>query len=108
MNRLQKKCVIATAGVHLLLVVILFVGPAFFYSKPKADDLQVLDVIPANLIDAPFNSGVANAHRRRPRRWLRRNRLRPRPWSLRPRAGDRRKLKKPSRSNRRTNCRRMI
>ena len=61
MNRLQKKCVIATTGVHLLLIVILFVGPAFFYSKPKADDLQVLDVIPANLIDAPFNSGVANA-----------------------------------------------
>ncbi len=61
MNRLQKKCVIGTAGVHLLLIVILFVGPAFFYSKPKADDLQVLDVIPANLIDAAFNSGVANA-----------------------------------------------
>ncbi len=61
MNRLQKKCVIATAGVHLLLIVILFVGPAFLYSKPKADDLRVLDVIPANLIDAPFNSGVANA-----------------------------------------------
>jgi TonB family protein len=61
MNRLQKKCVIATAGIHLLLVVILFVGPAFFYSKPKADDLRVLDVIPANLIDAQFNSGVANA-----------------------------------------------
>jgi protein TonB len=39
----------------------LVVGPAFFYSKPKADDLQVLDVIPANLIDAAFNSGVANA-----------------------------------------------
>jgi protein TonB len=61
MNRLQKKCVMATAGVHLLLLVILFVGPAFFYSKPKADDLQVLDVIPAHLIDAAFNSGVANA-----------------------------------------------
>jgi protein TonB len=61
MNRLQKKCVIGTAGVHLLLAVILVVGPAFFYSKPKADDLQVLDVIPANLIDAAFNSGVANA-----------------------------------------------
>jgi TonB family protein len=61
MNRLQKKCVIATAGVHLLLIVILFVGPAFFYSRPKADDLQVLDVIPAHLIDAAFNSGVANA-----------------------------------------------
>jgi TonB family protein len=61
MNRLQKKCVMATAGVHLLLIVILFVGPAFFYAKPKADNLQVLDVIPANLIDAEFNSGVANA-----------------------------------------------
>jgi len=52
MNRLQKKCVIGIVGVHLLLGVILVVGPAFFYSKPKADDLQVLDVIPANLIDA--------------------------------------------------------
>jgi protein TonB len=61
MNRLQKKCVIGIAGVHLLLGVILAVGPAFFYSKPKADDSKVLDVIPANLIDAAFNSGVANA-----------------------------------------------
>src|SRR5476649_754534 len=61
MNRLQKKCVIATAGFHLLLLVILFVGPAFFNSKPKVDDTQVLDVIPANLIDAAFNSGVKNA-----------------------------------------------
>jgi protein TonB len=61
MNRLQKKCVIGIAGGHLLLVVILVVGPAFFYSRPKADDMQVLDVIPANLIDAAFNSGVANA-----------------------------------------------
>jgi TonB family protein len=61
MNRLQKRCVIVTAGVHLLLIVILFVGPAFFYARPKADDIQVLEVIPANLVDAPFSSGVANA-----------------------------------------------
>ena len=82
MNRLQKKCVIATAGIHLLLMVILFVGPAFFYSKPKADDLQVLDVIPANLIDAAFNSGVANATPPPPAPVVRRHRaataLRPR------------------------------
>jgi protein TonB len=58
MNRLQKKCLIATAGFHLLLVVILLVGPGFFASKPKPDDTQVLDVIPANLIDAAFSSGV--------------------------------------------------
>jgi TonB family protein len=61
MNRLQKKCLIATAGFHLLLLVILFVGPAFFNSKPKVDDSQVLTVIPANLIDAAFNSGVKGA-----------------------------------------------
>jgi TonB family protein len=61
MNRLQKKCLIATAGFHLLLLVILFVGPAFYNSKPKVDDSQVLDVIPANLIDAAFNSGVKGA-----------------------------------------------
>ena len=61
MNRLQKKCAIVTVGFHLLLVVILIVGPGFFAPKPKADDLQILDVIPANLIDAAFNSGVHNA-----------------------------------------------
>jgi TonB family protein len=61
MNRLQKKCVMATAGIHLLLLVILIVGPAFFMPKSKTDDFHVLDVIPANLIDASFNSGVANA-----------------------------------------------
>jgi protein TonB len=61
MNRLQKKCVIVTVGLHLLLLTLLFVGPAFFSPRPNADDIRILDVIPANLIDAPFNSGVANA-----------------------------------------------
>jgi TonB family protein len=61
MNRLQKKCLVATAGFHLLLLVILLVGPAFFSANQKVDDSQVLDVIPANLIDAQLNSGVKNA-----------------------------------------------
>jgi TonB family protein len=61
MNRLQKKCVIATAGFHLLLLVILFVGPAFFWAREKPDDSQVLDAIPSNLVDAALNSGVKNA-----------------------------------------------
>lgn len=61
MSRMQKKCVLGTAGVHLLLLVILIVGPAFFAPRPKTDDLQVLDVIPANLIDAQFSSGVRGA-----------------------------------------------
>ena len=61
MNRLQKKCVIATAGIHLLLLLILVFGSAFFSSRPKPDDTQLLDVIPANLIDAAVSSGVKGA-----------------------------------------------
>jgi len=61
MNRQQKKCVIVTAGIHLLLLLILIVGPAFFAPKAKTEDVHVLDVIPANLVESAFNSGVANA-----------------------------------------------
>ena len=69
MNRLQKKCVIATAGFHLLLLVILFVGPAFFWAREKPDDTPVLDVIPANLVDAALTAASkAPSHRPRQHR----------------------------------------
>ncbi len=61
MNRLQKKCLIATAGFHLLLVLTIVFGAAFFTSHPKPDETELLTVIPANLIDAAFNSGVKAA-----------------------------------------------
>ena len=99
MNRLQKKCVIVTAGIHLLLLLILIVGPAFFSPKPKDDDLQVLDVIPANLIDAPFNSGVANAAPPPPAPV--RPAAPPCPWS-RPRSRSPRKRSRPSPSSRKS------
>jgi TonB family protein len=60
MNRLQKKCLVAAAGTHLLIVVAVLCS-GFITSKPKVDDSQVLDVIPPNLIDAAFNSGVKGA-----------------------------------------------
>ena len=59
MTRLQKKCLIAAAGTHLLVVVVVLCS-GFITSKPKQDDTQVLDVIPSVLIDAAFNSGVKN------------------------------------------------
>ena len=65
MNRLQKKCVIGTAGIHLLLLTILIFGPAFFNRQPKQDN-TVLDVIPANLVDAALNSGVRDAQAPQP------------------------------------------
>ncbi len=61
MNRLQKKCVIVTAGVHLLLIVILFVGPAFFYSKPKVNGEPTIDMIPDKVIDGLLSSGEPDA-----------------------------------------------
>jgi TonB family protein len=66
MNRLHKKCFIASAGTHLLLVVILFVGPAFLSAKnPKSEDLQILDFVPPRTVDAlvAANSGGAPMQR---------------------------------------------
>lgn len=61
MNRLQKKCLIATAGLHLSLVLILVFGAAFFTERSKPDETQLLDVISPILIDEAFNSGVKGA-----------------------------------------------
>jgi TonB family protein len=60
MNRLQKKCVIATAGIHLLLLLVLVFGSAFFSPRPKPDDTQLLNVISSTTVDAALNSGVRN------------------------------------------------
>ncbi len=57
MNRTEKKCLFASVGFHLLLVVILLVGPAFLSSRNKYDDLPVIDFIPSKLIDGPFAGG---------------------------------------------------
>jgi TonB family protein len=65
MDRLQKKCFIASAGVHLLLALILLVGPAFLVSKSKPDDLPILDFVPLKTVDA-LVSGGGNPHAKPP------------------------------------------
>lgn len=57
MNRLHKKCFIASAGTHLLLMLILFVGPAFFSPKSKLEEIKPLNFIPENLILAAVSGG---------------------------------------------------
>jgi hypothetical protein len=57
MNRLQKKCFIGSAGTHLLLALILLVGPAFLSQKSKLDDIQPLNFIPENLVLAAVAGG---------------------------------------------------
>jgi outer membrane biosynthesis protein TonB len=57
MNRLQKKCFIGSAGTHLLLMLILFVGPAFLSEKSKLDDIQPINFVPENLVLAAVSGG---------------------------------------------------
>jgi TonB family protein len=57
MNRTQKKCLIASSGFHALLLVILFVGPAFLSPKDKPDNLPVLTFIPIITTDAEVQGG---------------------------------------------------
>ena len=57
MNRMQQKCFVASTGFHLLLVLILLVGPAFLSSKSKSDNLPILDVISGKTIDDLFSGG---------------------------------------------------
>src|SRR5262249_26726130 len=57
MNRFQKKCFIGSTSAHLLLVVVLFAGPAFLTSKGKVDDLPPLDFVPWKTVDAMMSGG---------------------------------------------------
>jgi TonB family protein len=62
MNRLQKKCFIATTGFHLLLLLILFVGPAFLAPGDRFKNLQTIDVIPPNIVEGALaRGGTPNA-----------------------------------------------
>ena len=57
MARTQQKCVIASTGVHLLLALILIIGPGFRSSKSKMDDLPILDFVPMKTVDALVSGG---------------------------------------------------
>lgn len=57
MSRIQKKCLIVSLGIHLTLVVLLIVGPAFLPSEPKADNSPVLTFIPVVTTDDHVSGG---------------------------------------------------
>jgi len=59
MNRLQKKCFIVSLGIHLLLVVILLVGPAFLLDNSKSAT-PPLTFIAAATVDAAVSGGGDN------------------------------------------------
>jgi TonB family protein len=57
MNRLQKKCFIASAGLHGLLVLLLVLGPALLPAGKKPEALPLLDFIPSKTVDALLSGG---------------------------------------------------
>jgi TonB family protein len=56
MNRIHKKCFVASLGVHALLLAILFVGPAFL-SSPDLPVPEPIDFIPSRLVDEAVSGG---------------------------------------------------
>lgn len=66
MNRLQKKCVVGSAGIHLLLALILFIGPGFISSRSKPDDLPILNFVPAKTVDELVAPGGGDPHAKPP------------------------------------------
>jgi outer membrane biosynthesis protein TonB len=58
MNRLQKKCFIASVLAHASLVLVLLVGPAFLpHNPPLSDDLPLLEFIPLKTTDDLISGG---------------------------------------------------
>ena len=56
MSRLHQKCVIASAGTHGLLALILLTCPAFLTSKSKPSEVTPITFYPSILIDQPFSN----------------------------------------------------
>jgi len=57
MNRLQKKCMIVSGGLHLSLLLILVVGPAFVSSKSQVDDSPILTFVALRTTDEQASGG---------------------------------------------------
>src|ERR1051325_1552179 len=60
MNRLEKKCLIASTGTHLFLFLLLVFGSAFFVSRDKTMSLRPLTAVPTRLVDDALSGGGGN------------------------------------------------
>lgn len=56
MNRTQKKCFMASAGLHLFLLLILLIGPALSFSG-KTPTVTPIDFIPSKIIEGAIAGG---------------------------------------------------
>jgi TonB family protein len=63
MNRLQKKCLIASVATHGLLLAILLIGPAFLSREDRAQPARILTMISSRVVDDALSSDAASASR---------------------------------------------
>ena len=56
-QRLQKKCFIAAAGLHLTLLLVCFFGSGFLASNPKSENRPLIDFVPLKTIDSALAGG---------------------------------------------------
>ena len=60
MDRLQKKCFVASCGMHVVLVLVVIFGAAFFSPEKKPAPIDNLRMIPSKLIDDALSGGGGN------------------------------------------------
>ena len=60
MNRLQKKCLVASSGFHGFLLLILAFGSAFFVAKEKPTTVPKLQFVPSRIVEGALAGGGGN------------------------------------------------
>lgn len=56
-DRLHKKCLVASIGTHGFLLLLALFGSAFFVSRKPAPDLPTIRMVPSKLLDALMSGG---------------------------------------------------
>lgn len=60
MNRLERKCLVASSGLHAFLALLVVFGTAFFTAKKPEKIPPMLNVVPSILIDEALAGGGGN------------------------------------------------
>src|SRR2546428_4252712 len=60
MTRFEKKCLIASTGMHLFLLLLLVFGSAFFVSKERPPTNPRVKIYPSRIVEAALAGGGGN------------------------------------------------
>src|SRR5262245_41092263 len=60
MNRLEKKCLLASSGMHGFLALVLVFGSAFFVAKERPLNTAKLQFVPSRFVESALAGGGGN------------------------------------------------